>query len=77
VEVTACVSRTLGFNPPMSVKEQVIASVAEMPEDMSWSDLAEHARLMAAIEEARASIRRGEGVSHEEMKREVRSWFQK
>lgn len=61
----------------MSVKEQALASVQEMPDDMSWQDLAEHARLMAAIEEARAAVRRGEFISHEEMKREVRSWFQK
>ena len=61
----------------MSVKEQAIASLAQMPDDMSWKDLAEHARLMAAIEEARASIRRGEGIAHEDLKHEVQSWFQR
>ena len=61
----------------MSVKEQALASVRQMPDNMSWDDLAEHARLMAAIEEARASIRRGEGIAHEDLKREVQTWFQK
>jgi hypothetical protein len=77
VEVTACARRESGLNALMSVKEQALASVQQMPDDMSWLDLAEHAREMAAIEEARASIRRGEGIAHEDLKREVRTWFQK
>jgi hypothetical protein len=65
------------LNTLMSVKEQALASVQQMPDNMSWNDLMEHARLMAAIKEARASIRRGEGISHEDLKREVHSWFKK
>lgn len=75
--MTACLPHSPALNPAMSVKEQALQSVQQMPDDMSWSDLAEHARLMAAVEEARASIRRGEGISTEELKREVHSWFQK
>ena len=77
MEVTACLARSFAQDAVMSVKEQVIATVQQMPDDMSWHDLAEHARLMAAIEEARASIRRGKGIAHEDLKREVQSWFQK
>lgn len=75
--MTACLSRSPALTAIMSVKEQALSSVQQMPDDMSWNDLAEHARLMAAIEEARASIRRGEGISHEALQREVHSWFQK
>ena len=77
MEVTACAKRPAAFNALMSVKEQVLASVQQMPDDMSWLDLAAHAREMAALDEARASIRRGEGIAHEDLKREVRTWFQK
>ena len=75
--MTACAMRTSTLNPIMSVKEQALATLQQMPDDMSWNDLAEQARLMAAIEEARASIRRGEGIAHEDLKREVSSWSRK
>lgn len=75
--MTACAARSTALYALMSVKEQALASVQQMPDDMSWHDLLEHARQMAAIEEARASIRRGEGIAHDDLKREVRTWFQK
>lgn len=44
----------------MSLKQQTLASLAELPEDSSvWGDLHEEARLLRAIAEAEADVRAG------------------
>lgn len=77
MEVTACVPSAVELSAAMSVKEQIIASVQQMPDDLTWQDLAEHARMMAAIDVAEAQIARGEGIPHEEAKRRITEWLQK
>jgi predicted transcriptional regulator len=61
----------------MSVKEQLLASIKDLPEDASWEDAEERIRYLASIDEARAQLDRGEGIPHEEVKRRVASWFRK
>ncbi|HEV8073743.1 MAG TPA: hypothetical protein VGP21_06390 [Opitutaceae bacterium] len=61
----------------MSVKEQLIASFQNLPENASWEDAEERLRFLAAIDEAEHQIARGEGIPHEEVVRQFRSWFQK
>ena len=61
----------------MSAKKQALAAVRQMPDDRSWQDRAEHARVMAAIKETPAIINRGAGIPQDETKRGVRSWLQK
>jgi predicted transcriptional regulator len=61
----------------MSVKEQLIASFQNLPENANWEDAEERLRFLAAIDEAEQQIARGEGVPHEEVVRQFRSWFQK
>ncbi|HWZ94340.1 MAG TPA: hypothetical protein VNW30_04025 [Opitutaceae bacterium] len=61
----------------MSVKEQLIASFQNLPENASWEDAEERLRFLASIDEAEQQIARGEGVPHEEVVRQFRSWFQK
>jgi predicted transcriptional regulator len=61
----------------MSVKEQLLSSFKNLPEDASWEDAEERVRFLAAIDEARAQLDRGEGIPHEEVKRQVLSWFRK
>jgi hypothetical protein len=61
----------------MSVKEQLLASFQNLPEQATWEEAEERVRFLAAIDEARAQLARGEGIPHEEMKRQVLSWFRK
>lgn len=59
----------------MSVKEQVLASLNELPEQATWEDVGERVQFLAALDEARAQLDRGKGIPHEQAKQEVLSWF--
>lgn len=59
----------------MSVKEQVLASLNELPEQATWEDVGERVQFLAALDEARAQLDRGEGIPHEQAKQEVLSWL--
>ncbi len=49
------------------------ATAAELPELQGE----ERTRFLAAIDEAQAQLSRGEGIPHDEVKRQAKSWFQK
>jgi predicted transcriptional regulator len=61
----------------MSIKETLLSSFQNLPDNASWEEAEERFRFLAAIDEARAQLDRGEGIPHEEIKRQVLSWFQK
>lgn len=61
----------------MSVKEQLLASIQNLPDNATWEDAEERIRYLAAIDEGRAQLDRSEGIAHEDVKSQVRSWFQK
>lgn len=61
----------------MSVKEQLIASFQNSPENISWEEAEEKLRYLAAIDQARTQLDRGEGIPHDEAKRQILSWFRK
>jgi predicted transcriptional regulator len=61
----------------MSVKEQLLSSFQNLPEQASWAEAEERLRFLAAIDQARGELDRGEGIPHEEVKRQVLSWFRK
>ena len=61
----------------MSVNEQLLSSFKDLPEEATWEDAQERLRFLAAIDEARAQLERGEGLSHEQVRQEVLSWLQK
>ena len=44
-------------------------------EDLSFASIPYDVELVAAIEEARASIRRGDFITFEEFEKEIDSWF--
>jgi predicted transcriptional regulator len=61
----------------MSVKEQLPASIQNLPDNATWEDPEDRIRYLSAIDEGRAQIDRGDGIAHEDVKRQVRSWFRK
>lgn len=63
----------------MSLKQQTLASLAELPEDSSaWSELHEEARVLSAIAKAEADVRAGRLHSLEEVKRRMEEkWTQR
>jgi hypothetical protein len=76
VELSALATRlSLAHLFLMSVKEQVLASLNELPEQATWEDVGERVQFLAALDEARAQLDRGEGIPHEQVKQEVLSWL--
>ena len=59
----------------MTQKELVLDSVSELPDDASLTEIAERVDFLAAIQKGLDQFDRGEGIPHEEMKRELASWL--
>jgi predicted transcriptional regulator len=61
----------------MSNRELVIDLVSKLPEDASMEDILEEIRFVAGVKEAIAESDRGEVVSIEEARRQIRLWTSK
>jgi predicted transcriptional regulator len=61
----------------MSVKEQILASLRELPEDASWEDASERILFLAALDEGSRQIDAGLGLTHDAVKLQVLSWSKK
>jgi predicted transcriptional regulator len=59
----------------MSRKELVLNAFTRLPDDCTFEDMTEKLRFLAAIQEGIDQLDRGEGISHEEVKRESASWL--
>jgi hypothetical protein len=51
----------------MSTKEQALETIKDLPDDVSWRQIEERIRFMAGVEDARAEVRGGEAIPHEEV----------
>jgi len=61
----------------MSVKEQLLASFRDLPDDATWADAEERLRFLASVEQDEQEIARGEGIPHDEAKKRINEWLQK
>jgi len=59
----------------MSVKEQLLESVRNMPDDVSWADVQEKIRLLAALQQGIASADQGRVHPHGEVKEQFFTWI--
>lgn len=50
-------------------------AVRELPDDVTWEDAGERLRLAIDIAESREQLRRGEGMSSEEVRASLRQWL--
>lgn len=55
----------------MSIKEQVLAAIQRLPDDIDYRDVADEIALLAALNEAEADIQNGRLVSNEQMKERI------
>ena len=60
----------------MSAKDLALDVIQKLPPDTTWQDLTEEL-YAAAVREGLDELDRGEGISHEEVKRQFQSWFTK
>ena len=59
----------------MSQKELVLNVLTRLPDDCTFEDMAEKLRFLAAIQAGIDQLDRGEGIPHEEVKKNLASWL--
>ena len=59
----------------MTEKEIVLETIRALPDDCSSEEIAEHIEFMAAVQKAFDQLDRGEGIPHDEVKRQLTSWL--
>jgi len=56
-------------------KEIALDALRELPEDASFADIADRVEFLAAVQKGLDQVDRGEGISHDEVKRQLASWL--
>ncbi|HET6891547.1 MAG TPA: hypothetical protein VFH31_10625 [Pyrinomonadaceae bacterium] len=59
----------------MTEKELVIKAVRELPDDCSIDEIADRIEFLAAVQKGLDQLDRGEGIPHEEIKKQLASWL--
>ncbi len=58
-----------------SAKDEVRALLDRLPDTVTLEDIQYHLDVVVKVLEAEASLERGEGIPHEEVKRQIAQWF--
>jgi hypothetical protein len=58
----------------MTEKEIVLETIRALPDDCSLEEIAERIEFMAAVQKGLDQIDRGEGIPHDEVKKQLASW---
>jgi predicted transcriptional regulator len=61
----------------MSNKEIVIEAIRQLPELVSFEEIAEEIAILAAIQKGERDADAGRTVSHEDVKKRLTSWISK
>ena len=59
----------------MTKKEIVLETIRALPDDCSLEEIAERIEFMAAVQKGLDQLDRGEGIPHDEVKRQLASWL--
>ena len=59
----------------MTAKEMVLKTVRELPDDCSLDEIADRIEFLVAVQKGLDQLDRGEGIPHEEIKRQLASWL--
>jgi predicted transcriptional regulator len=59
----------------MTEKEIVLKTIRELPDDCSIDEIADRIEFLAAVQKGLDQLDRGEGIPHEEIKRQLASWL--
>jgi hypothetical protein len=59
----------------VSEKEIVLDVISELPDEVSLEQIAEKIEFLAAIQKGMDQLDRGEGIPHEEVKRQLAKWI--
>ena len=59
----------------MTEKEIVLETIRALPDNCSLEEIAERIEFMAAVQKGLDQIDNGEGIPHEEVKKQLASWL--
>ena len=59
----------------MTEKDIVLETIHTLPDDCSLEEIAERIEFMAAVRKGLDQLDRGEGIPHDEVKRQLASWL--
>ena len=59
----------------MTQKQIALAAVEKLPDDSSLDDIADRIEFLAAVQKGFAELDRGEGIRHEEIKKQLAAWL--
>jgi predicted transcriptional regulator len=59
----------------MTEKEIVLETIRALPDDCTLDEIAERIKFMAAVRKGLDELDRGEGIPHEEIKKQLASWL--
>jgi hypothetical protein len=62
-------------NHRMTEKEIVLETIRALPDNCSLDDIAERIEFMAAVRKGLDQLDMGEGIPHEEVKKQLASWL--
>ena len=62
-------------NCDMTEKEIVLETIRSLPDNCSLDEIAERIEFMAAVQKGLDQLDRGEGIPHEEVKKQLASWL--
>jgi predicted transcriptional regulator len=59
----------------MTEKEIVLETIRALPDNCSLDEIAERIEFMAAVQKGLDQLERGEGIPHDEVKKQLASWL--
>ena len=59
----------------MTEKEMVLESIRALPDDCSLDEIAQRIEFMAAVQKGLDQLDSGDGIPHEEIKKQLASWL--
>ena len=59
----------------MTEKEIVLETIRALPDNCSLDEIAERIEFMAAVQKGLNQLDNGEGIPHDEVKRQLASWL--
>ena len=59
----------------MTEKEIVLETIRALPDNCSLEEIAERIEFMAAVQKGLDQLDRGQGIPHEEVKKQLASWL--
>ena len=59
----------------MTEKEIVLETIRGLPDNCSFDEIAERIEFMAAVQKGLNQLDNGEGIPHDEVKKQLASWL--